>query len=298
MDDEPRLRTEDSVLGEALRDAQNVGPSETERAAMVAGLAGIFGPPPTGGLPAGPEAAASGASGGTSGSVAASALVKWAAAACLVGGAVWWGLPDDATPPDVMASVGAPAEPAPEVAPEVSPEVSPELAPEVAPNTGRVLPVTAALVLPLNAEASSEPTAPVVHEAATTARARPASRTQAPEEAATARSAVQSPEEPPSATGEDPQSIEEPAPERPSELALLAEARRVLRSSPAQTLRLAAEHREHFDSGAFVEEREVLAIEALVRLGRRGQAASRAERFDRRYPRSIHAGRIAAVLAP
>lgn len=291
MADEPRLRAEDSDLGEALRDAKNVGPSDTDRAAMVAGLAGIFGPPPTGGLPSSGSEAATGAS-GASGSVAASALVKWAAAACLVGGAVWWGAPD-VLAPDVVADVAVPAEV------EVAPEAAPEAA-EATPTNPRidVLPVTAALALPPHTEFLGPPPALPVEEATAPApqSTRSPLRQRAPQAAAAAMPSPQPTGA--SASSEEPQPAIEPAPERPSELALLAQARRVLRSSPAQTLRLTTEHQEHFGAGALVEEREVLAIEALVRLGRHSQATSRSERFARRYPRSIHAGRIAAVLAP
>lgn len=298
MDDEPRLRTEDSALGEALRDAQDVGPSDTERATMMAGLAGIFGPPPTGGLPSGPEAVTSGAPGGSGGALAGSALVKWAAAACLVGGAVWWALPDAPTP-DALATV-IPAEAEAEVTPEVTPT----------PTTGVIIPTAETLeLLPQHAEPlGAEPVALAIQEEPDSRSARPARRERAPQAAAaatrggssttsSARSSATSPSATSAVPSVDPQPSEEPT-RPPSELGLLAEARSVLRSSPAQTLRLTDEHRARFGGGALVEEREVLAIEALIRLGRRPQAASRAERFHHRYPRSIHAGRIAVVLAP
>lgn len=300
MDDEPRLRAEDSALGEALRDAQNVGPSDTERAAMVAGLAGVFGPPP-GGLPSGPEAATSGAT-GSSGALGGSALVKWAAAACLVGGAVWWALPDAPTP-DAVATVMIPADAEAEATPEVRPP----------PTTGAIMPTAEVLeFLPQHAEPlGAEPVALAIQEESTPRPARPTRGEQAQQAAAmrsgsSASSVMSSSAASSSGTSSsamsavpsvEPQPSEEPT-RPPSELGLLAEARSVLRSSPAQTLRLTDEHRAQFGGGALVEEREVLAIEALIRLGRRPQAASRAERFHHRYPRSIHAGRIAAVLAP
>ena len=55
-------------------------------------------------------------------------------------------------------------------------------------------------------------------------------------------------------------------------------------------------HARRFPSGALVEERERLAIEALLRLGRRTDAEARAERFHRRFPRSVQWPRVRELL--
>ena len=58
-----------------------------------------------------------------------------------------------------------------------------------------------------------------------------------------------------------------------AELALLMRARRVLLTTPLRTLELTEEHARDYPHGAFAEEREVLAIEAMVRADQREQAA-------------------------
>jgi hypothetical protein len=88
---------------------------------------------------------------------------------------------------------------------------------------------------------------------------------------------------------------QEPATE--SELALLRRAQTELRVAPARALLLADEHAARFAGGALDQEREVIAIDALLRLGRRGEATARAERFRQKYPRSAHERRIDVLLA-
>jgi hypothetical protein len=82
----------------------------------------------------------------------------------------------------------------------------------------------------------------------------------------------------------------------PGELDLLARARRVVASDPARALQLTAEHGRRYQDGVLVQEREVLAIEALQRLGHREMAAARARRFAERYPDSAHRVRLSAEL--
>jgi outer membrane protein assembly factor BamD (BamD/ComL family) len=68
-------------------------------------------------------------------------------------------------------------------------------------------------------------------------------------------------------------------------------------ANPAEALRALEEHRARFPQGTFAQEREVLAIEALVRLGRRAEAEARAAAFARQFPGSAHRRRIAVLLA-
>jgi hypothetical protein len=289
MDEEPRLRHEDSALGEAIRGAQAVGPTDAERNKIAAGLGAILGSPFSGGgLPAVPEA--------TTGATTATgaALVKWAVAACLVGGAVWWGLPQAG--PDLSlaaASTTAPVEAPVEVPAVEVPALEALAAPVVEAPAAVELPafveVDETLGNTLAANAPSRERTP-----RSTPRVRGSgSESESESGSGSATSAV----EPIAAASPESEAVQEPDEEsRPSELGLLAEARRVLRSTPAQTLRLTNQHRDRFDRGALVEEREVLAIEALVRLSRRSQAEARAERFRRSYPRSIHTTRVSAIL--
>jgi hypothetical protein len=82
----------------------------------------------------------------------------------------------------------------------------------------------------------------------------------------------------------------------PKEARVLDRARQALGTSPAQALALTQEHATRYPRGALIEERERLAIEALVRLGRAGDARERATRFVASFPRSVHRPRIAEII--
>lgn len=80
------------------------------------------------------------------------------------------------------------------------------------------------------------------------------------------------------------------------ELTLVARAQSALANSPALALSLASEHEERFAQGVLVQERELVAIDALLRLGRRSEAEGRALRFHRQFPGSVHGRRIDVLL--
>jgi hypothetical protein len=61
-------------------------------------------------------------------------------------------------------------------------------------------------------------------------------------------------------------------------------------------LQFVAEHARVYANGQFAEERDALAIEALVAAGRQRIAASQLSRFRATYPKSIHLQRIEALL--
>ena len=82
------------------------------------------------------------------------------------------------------------------------------------------------------------------------------------------------------------------------ELALLEDARRALATDPARTLALADAHARRFAKPALAQERERLAIDALVRLGRRSEAEARAKSFEATYPQSAHLARVRALVTP
>ena len=91
----------------------------------------------------------------------------------------------------------------------------------------------------------------------------------------------------------------EPAPENVtgagssvSEFQLLNQARLALRTDPSRALALTQEHRRLFPSSSLAQEREVVAVEALTRLGRAGEAKEAARDFRRRYPDSAHVRRL------
>jgi hypothetical protein len=80
------------------------------------------------------------------------------------------------------------------------------------------------------------------------------------------------------------------------ELALLEAGRAALGSSPARALELAASHAARFPAGRLGAEREMLAIDALVRLGQRAEAQRRADRLLARSDGSLYEGRVRRLL--
>ncbi len=81
-----------------------------------------------------------------------------------------------------------------------------------------------------------------------------------------------------------------------AEVKLLERAQDALRSRPAEALALCTEHEHRFPHGMLAQEREVIAIEALVKEGRMPDATARANRFAATHPSSTHQRRIDAVL--
>ena len=81
------------------------------------------------------------------------------------------------------------------------------------------------------------------------------------------------------------------------ETRLLDRARVSLQTDPHAALAITNEHRRTYPRGALRQEREVLAIDALVRAGRRTSAEARARRFLGRHPRSAHSQQVRAILA-
>jgi hypothetical protein len=87
-----------------------------------------------------------------------------------------------------------------------------------------------------------------------------------------------------------------PAPAPESELSLLKRAREATQSNPARALALSAEHAKLYPRGALEQEREVIAIDALLRLGRQTEAAARAKQFQERFAGSAHARRLSTLF--
>jgi hypothetical protein len=80
------------------------------------------------------------------------------------------------------------------------------------------------------------------------------------------------------------------------ELILLGRARRIMPADPARALALADEHRARYRVGILTEERELLAVEALLRLKRRDEAEQRGRAFARTFPNSVQAPRVRTLL--
>lgn len=82
-----------------------------------------------------------------------------------------------------------------------------------------------------------------------------------------------------------------------SELALVEAAQSVLASSPTRALALTRTHSRDYPDGALAQEREVIAIDALMRLDRAPAARTRAARFHERWPTSAHGRRVDVLVA-
>jgi hypothetical protein len=142
-------------------------------------------------------------------------------------------------------------------------------------------------VVPTSARAPIEP-APRA-EIAARPRAPRAERPAAPPSADVVASAAA----PPSAEPAD----DAGAVDDETETQLLQRTLDALGRSPAEALTLTALHQRRFPGGSLAQEREVLAVDALIRLGRRDEARARAARFVESYPRSAHRRRLEALLA-
>jgi hypothetical protein len=81
------------------------------------------------------------------------------------------------------------------------------------------------------------------------------------------------------------------------EIALIGDAHEALRSNPAAALALCKQHETKFASGHFAQEREAVAIEALVYLNRKDEAQKRFADFDNKYPSSSHRVHLESLLA-
>lgn len=80
--------------------------------------------------------------------------------------------------------------------------------------------------------------------------------------------------------------------EAPSEGVILLRARSALLRDAELCLSLTHEHRRLYPNGLMREERDVLEVEALLRLGRAVEARRRAAAFERTYPSSPYLERI------
>jgi hypothetical protein len=84
--------------------------------------------------------------------------------------------------------------------------------------------------------------------------------------------------------------------ETETEGALLARAQAQMGSNPGGALALTELHRARFPKGTLGQEREVLAITALVGMGRTAEARSRAEALIAAHPGSAHRRRLSVIV--
>jgi len=84
--------------------------------------------------------------------------------------------------------------------------------------------------------------------------------------------------------------------ETDTEFSLLRRAQQLLRTDPQRALDLCAAHSAQFSAAGMVQEREMIAIEALLRLRRIQEANARASTFVRLFPHSAHTSRLEQLL--
>lgn len=81
------------------------------------------------------------------------------------------------------------------------------------------------------------------------------------------------------------------------EVKLVQRAQDALRGSrPAEALALCNDHAKRFPDGVVTQECEVIAVEALVKTGRKDEARRRADRFKARFPGSASIRRLDVLL--
>ena len=83
-----------------------------------------------------------------------------------------------------------------------------------------------------------------------------------------------------------------------AEVKLVQRAQDALRSSrPAEALALCNDHAKRFPNGMVTQECEVIAVEALVKTGRKDEARKRVDRFKARFPGSAASRRLDVLLS-
>ncbi len=94
-----------------------------------------------------------------------------------------------------------------------------------------------------------------------------------------------------------PSAVRAPASDLAEEQALVDRARAALsRGRVADALAATDEHMRRFPRGRLAEEREVLAIQALLGSGNRAAAEARAERFRKSFPKSVFLPSLDRIL--
>jgi hypothetical protein len=80
-----------------------------------------------------------------------------------------------------------------------------------------------------------------------------------------------------------------------SEVDLIERAHRALASDPQRALAWVRQDEQRFPDGTFAQEREAIAIEALVGEGNLVSARARAAQFLARFPSSAYAAHVASL---
>lgn len=83
-----------------------------------------------------------------------------------------------------------------------------------------------------------------------------------------------------------------------AELALVQRAQSLIAGDPARALALTVEHARRYPDGQLGMEREIVAVEALKRLGRQAEARRRAEALLERAKGSLYEERVRNLISP
>lgn len=146
------------------------------------------------------------------------------------------------------------------------------------------------------AEAVAAPPAAPLAEAPPTLGARePTPTSPLTRDAAPSSGAARSVTSPGTASSSEGQPSSNPA-GTPTEIELLRDARLALRQSPGAALAFAEQHARLYPQGKLTQERELIAISALVATGRRTAALSRGARFEQAFPTSPYRKQLGELL--
>lgn len=88
-----------------------------------------------------------------------------------------------------------------------------------------------------------------------------------------------------------------PAADGAGELQLIEAAERALPANPELALSLLREHERRYPEGSLQQEREVIAVTALVAVGQRDRARDRADSFARQHPDSTYLPRLRRIIS-
>ncbi len=203
----------------------------------------------------------------------------------------------------VAMAVAAPAEPPPSIA-------EPETVQATEP-VGAELDSTRAEDAPLRVVGARAPDSPVVPAPSIPARTPTKAPLPTTPPAAPSEGTSEEPSEtvaaaPSTPTPKADDAIVSPSPEDPpssarapsgeSEVVYLRRAQAALTSNPTRALALADDHPTRFPDGVLAQEREVIAIDALLKLRRTADARARAAAFRVRYPSSAHLARVLSAV--
>jgi hypothetical protein len=162
--------------------------------------------------------------------------------------------------------------------------------------------VTAAVAIPDLIERRHEPTAPISSGVHAPPRVSAPARAKAsplplvvPE---VTPQALPSPTLPPSVGHREVHVVADAeAPSLTREASLLAHAQRILPTDPAAALASLRQHQLEFPHGVLEPEREMLVVDALMRLGRRQEASARAKAIRSRSPNGLYSLRLEKLLS-